>query len=171
MRLAIFIFFALFLLHNQNIDAAPPPTIDEVVLGLTAPKGWECIRDPEQLPQKVLCIYVGKGKTQFTPSINVSSEKTNLSLMQYTQFAKQHHEKEGGAKCQLLGKFRTKSGEAELLQIDRVTQWGEVRFIQAFLIHEEEAYVITATCLQDEFNLLSVQFFKAIQSFSLGSKT
>jgi hypothetical protein len=63
--------------------------------------------------------------------------------------------------------MQTHAGMVHMLQIDRPSQWGEVRFIQAMLVVDTDAYVITATCLKNDFSSLSSQIFKAIQSFSI----
>lgn len=134
---------------------------------MTAPKGWECIDDKKQLPAKVELVFIGTGKGQFTPSINLATENTEMTMQEYVKLAKQYHESQGETKCRSLGALDTKEGPAELLQIDRQTQWGPVRFIQASLIKQGTAYVITATCLQEDFNEFSSSFFKAIQTFTI----
>jgi hypothetical protein len=136
------------------------------------PKGWECITDPAQLPKKIKEIYVGKANhdSRFTPSINVSHEETLLPPDQYFLVAKSYHEGEAGTRCTVLGNLMTTAGQAKLLQIDRASQWGPVRFVQAILLQDGEAYVITATCLKKDYSALSAQVFKAIQSFSLPVK-
>ncbi|MFZ0566050.1 MAG: hypothetical protein WAM28_07690, partial [Chlamydiales bacterium] len=73
---------------------------------------------------------------------------------------------EGDTRCTLLGTMQTKAGVAHMLQVDRSTQWGNVRFIQAVLLKESTAYLITATCVQEEFASLSSQLFKSIKSFT-----
>jgi hypothetical protein len=137
------------------------------------PKGWECINDPSQLPQKIKAIYIAKGKANqpFTPSLNVACEETSLSLNSYVQLAKSYHEGESQTRCTLLGKIATEAGRAELLQIDRPSKWGAIRFIQAMLIQDGEAYVVTATCLKEDFSALSSQIFKAMQSLTVPKKT
>ncbi|MCH9627059.1 MAG: hypothetical protein S4CHLAM2_06930 [Chlamydiales bacterium] len=136
-------------------------------LEITAPKGWECINDPDQLPQKVCRLYVGTGKSQFSPSINIACEETTMLSDEYLALAKSYHEGEGDTRCRPLGKVKTQAGQADLLQIDRSTQWGNVRFLQAVVVRDHTAYVITATCLQQEFASLSPQLLKSIQSFEL----
>ncbi len=133
------------------------------------PKGWECINDPQQLPQKVKIIFVGSGQgnNPFTPSINLATEATTLSLNEYIAQAKAYHEGRAGTRCNLIGPIQTNVGPAQLLQIERASQWGDIRFLQAVYIQDSEAYVITATCLKSDFPTLSSQIFKAIQSFSL----
>ena len=138
-------------------------------LTIVPPKGWDCISDTEQLPQKVRMIYVGTGKGQFSPSINLACEETTMLPDEYMALAKSYHEGQSDTRCKSLGTIETRAGVANLLQIDRPTQWGNVRFIQAVVIREENAYVITATCLQEEFAALSSQLFKSIQSFIIAS--
>jgi hypothetical protein len=159
-----FIFFSFFSLasfslqmHGENSFFHQPP------------KGWECIQDSSQLPLKIKVIYIGKGTAgkSFTPSINVANEITSLPIGEYVNMAKTYHEKEGGSRCLHLGKVKTLAGEAEMFQIDRPSQWGAIRFLQAILIVHEQAYVVTATCLKEDFSSLSAIFFKAIQSFQL----
>lgn len=133
------------------------------------PHGWEKIHEIEQLPKKVLMIYVGSSSVNnhFTPTINIAQEKTTLPIKEYIIQAKQYHEGLGNTRCQLLGQLKTPSGPVEILQIDRPTQWGDMRFIQAMLIEGSDAYVVTATCLKEEFGALSSQIFKSIQSLSI----
>lgn len=133
------------------------------------PKGWECIDDPAQLPQKVKVIFVGAGhgNNAFTPSVNLACESTSLSQSDYIAQAKAYHEGRAGTRCNIIGSIQTASGPAQMLQIDRPSQWGDIRFMQAMLVINGEAYVMTATCLKSEFSTLSSQIFKAIQSFTL----
>jgi hypothetical protein len=162
------IIFPLFFLYSAFI-----PAYGEEKYIANPPKGWECIHDASQLPQKIKVIYVGKGTANnpFAPSINVACETTSMLIGEYVSLAKAYHEGERGTRCTALGKMNTESGAAELLQIDRPSQWGPVRFVQAMLIREGEAYVVTATCLKEDFSALSSQVFKAIQSLTLPEKT
>lgn len=135
-------------------------------ISMTPPQGWECIQDTEQLPKKVILVYIGSGNGALAPSLNVACEETTMTIKEYVTLAKAYHESEGDTRCSLLGTLETKAGTAHMLQVDRSTQWGNVRFIQAVLLRESMAYLITATCIQEEFSSLSSQFFKAIQSFT-----
>lgn len=135
---------------------------------LTAPKGWQCVADKSQLPAKVELIYIGTGKGQFNPSLNIAKETTTMDLKDYVAFARKYHEKEGSTTSH-LGSIDTPEGKAMLVQIDRNTQWGNVRFLQASLIKDETAYVITATCLQNEFGNFYAPFLQAIQSFTINN--
>lgn len=137
------------------------------------PKGWECIEDPSQLPQKVKVIFIGSamGKSQFSPSINVACEETTMFLDEYVTLAKAYHQGQSNTKCTQIGTLDTASGPVQLLQIDRPSQWGDVRFIQAVLVHEAHAYVVTATCLKEDFGKLSKPIFAAIRSLTIPNQT
>jgi len=140
---------------------------DTLPFFLTAPKKWQCIAEKEALPTKVMAIYIGSGKKGFTPSINVATEETEVALGDYINLAKRHHESQIDTTCYNLGSLETTSGNVELLQIDKKTQWGEVRFLQATLIKEKTAYVLTATCLEEEYAEYYPQFLQAFQSFNI----
>ena len=134
---------------------------------LALPEGWDCVTDASQLPKKVKLIAISPTKTKFTPSINLASEETNQTVEEYIDTAKLYHESEGNTQVTKLGQIPTKSGAAQLLQIDRKTDFGPVRFIQATLIEDKTAYVLTATCLRDDFASYCGSFFDSIKSFEL----
>lgn len=143
----------------------PKLSIPNAPFAFDAPKGWQCIEDRSQLPAKVALVYLGRSKGPFTPSINLATEPTTLPLSDYLKMAKTYHESQGSTTCHSLGTVQTQAGPAELLQIDRATQWGQIRFLQAALIKDGTAYVITATCLKDEFTQLYSQFLHAMETF------
>jgi hypothetical protein len=133
---------------------------------LTAPTGWECIQDETQLPKKVKLLFIGKGQGTFAPSINLAMEETTLGLEEYVKLAKKYHESQSETICRPLGDIETKMGKASVLQIQRLTEWGDIRFLQASWVKEGMAYVITATAAHDEFANLYPDFYQAFFSFS-----
>lgn len=134
---------------------------------LIGPKGWHLIDDPSQLPIRVKVVYIGKGKGAFTPSLNLAIEETDLDVENYYTLAKNYHNSQADTRCSYLGRMQTKGGEAEFLQIDRKTSFGDVRFLQAILVKNRSAYVITATALLEEYGTFYSSFFNTIQSFAL----
>ncbi len=136
-------------------------------LRLAVPDGWECVTDQSQLPKKVQLIAISPTKTKFTPSINIASEETDQSLADYVDTAKLYHESDGETHVTKLGQIPTQAGQALLLQIDRKTDFGMVRFLQASVILNHVAYVVTATCLRDEFANYCSPFFDSIKSFEV----
>lgn len=165
MRSIWFFFLTPFILMSALYAEKSKQDLPNVLI--TPPKGWECIQEASQLPQKVKFIYIGTGKKSFSPSINLACEETTLQLDGYVETAKAYHESQSETRCAILGNLETKAGVAKVMQIERPTQWGMVRFLQAIVIRGSDAYVITATCLKEEFPSLSPQFFKAIQSFTI----
>jgi hypothetical protein len=150
-----------------KIIESPEKTVSQKAFSFAAPKGWQCIDDKTQLPAKVEIVYIGTGKGGFTPSLNLATETTTLSIDEYVNLAKNYHESNGQTKCHNLGSLETKAGGAHLLQIDRTTQWGPVRFLQASLINKGVAYVLTATCLEKEFATHYPHFLNAIQTLEI----
>jgi len=138
---------------------------------LKNPKGWDCITDTEQLPTKIKMICIAAGKWDFTPSINLASEESDLVLDKYVKRAKEYHELTADTHCCYLGSIKTAAGEAKLLQIDRATAWGQMRFIQAAILIDGVAYVMTATCLQKDFAVFFREFFQSMKTFTkVGNK-
>ena len=134
---------------------------------LDPPKGWDCVSDTSQLPKKVHCIYIGSAKSALRPTLNVAIEPTHETLSNYYAAAKTYHISEPDTTCQDMGVIKTKCGEAKILQIDRTSNWGNVRFIQASIIIDQVAYVITGTCLREDFSTCCTTFFDTIQSFNV----
>lgn len=134
---------------------------------LALPDGWGCVTDEAQLPKKIRLIAIGESKGKFTPSINLATEETEQSIAEYIESAKHYHESEPNTQVTKLGFIPTKAGKAQLLQIDRKSDFGVIRFLQAALIDESIAYVITATCLKDEFPSFCKRFFDSIKSFEI----
>lgn len=134
---------------------------------LDAPKGWDCVSDTAQLPKKVQCIYIGTAQSALRPTLNVAVEPTNETLNNYYAAAKSYHISEPDTHCNDLGVIITKCGQAKMMQIDRVSTWGNVRFIQASIIIDQVAYVITGTCLREDFSACCATFFDTIQSFNV----
>ena len=123
--------------------------------------------DQSQLPKKVQMIAISPTKTKFTPSINIASEETEQSLQDYIDTAKLYHENEPDTHVTKMGQIPTKVGQAQLLQIDRQSDFGPVRFLQAAVIVDQTAYVVTATCLRDDFASYCSTFFDSIKSFDI----
>lgn len=153
--------------EGQTRNEGQEQKIGTGLYSLNAPKGWQCISDKKQLPAKVEVVFIGIAKGQFTPSFNIATEDTDMTVENYVDTAKRYHESQGETICRSLGTIETHEGQAQLLQIDRKTQWGPIRFIQATLIKEKKAFVLTATCLQSDFNENFPYFIKMIQSFAI----
>lgn len=133
------------------------------------PKKWQCITDKDGLPAKVEAVYMGNGAHGFNPSINIAMEETNLPLADYVKMAQGYHEKQPHTKCLLLGSCNCRAGSMELLQIEQITSWGEVRFLQAAFVKDKMAYVVTATCLEKDYDEYYQKFLQSLQTFNLNT--
>jgi hypothetical protein len=131
------------------------------------PKGWELIEDPAQLPKTVECVLVGPSKNKFIPTVNISSQQTNLSTEEYFSEAKRHHEHLPFTKCHPLGVVETPIGKGLLMQIDQITELGDICSWQLIQTKEGQAIVVTATSLHEEFKAFAPLFSECFKSLSL----
>lgn len=143
----------------------PALLFSDLPFEITFPKNWDRIEDPTQLPKKVNCLVLGPVKQNFTPSINIASEKTPLSAIEYLKEAKKFHESLPLTKCHYIGELKTRSGPAPAMLIDKFTDWGGVRFLQVMIVEDGLAYVLTGTCLENEFPEFEKTFVDTFCSF------
>jgi hypothetical protein len=123
------------------------------------PQGWE-ITDPTTLSPRVKIAFVKPKNQGFFPSMNLSVEKTSVSLSEYLKAVKAIHEQDRNNHWRALGKVHTATGLAQLTEIDTTSEWGPVRMLQLILLKEGHAYVLTAAALKKEFS----KFYKEIQT-------
>jgi len=129
------------------------------------PEGWEYL-DTSPLSPLVKIMVRGKGGQSMPPSLNLAVEETDLTLDDYVKAIKQLHQFDRQSRWSILGKINT-GREVVITQLDTKTKWGEARILQAILVHEGIAYVLTATAHKDEFTKFSGDFLKAIRSFTV----
>lgn len=150
------VFFLLFALALQ----AQP-------CSFTLPKGWECVKEKER-PPGILYLAQGPTKNLFTPSINLASEPTDLTLDEYTtDVEKLYQEPTKTVLC--LGSLQTAAGPMKVLQIDEKFPWEEIRILQGIVIKDHTAYVVTATMNESQFPTLITALLESMKSFSLTS--
>lgn len=142
---------------------------DQVFVTFTPPSGWQ-MADSEKLLPSVKMMVVGKGLHEFPPSINLSVETFPGTLSQYLKRVKEINQSVG-AEWKDLGKILTKAGEASYSQVDRKTQWGEVRMMHVILNKDGMIYVMTAAALKDEFSRYYKAFFDSMSSLNLVNET
>lgn len=132
------------------------------------PKGWEMV-DPKVLLPEVKVMVKGKAlkANHLPPSINLALEETSLSLEEYLDAIKVMNTPDRNRKWSRMGSIHTKAGDMALTQLDLTSKWGDVRMIQALMIKNCVAYVITATSQLSEFSQFSKEFFSAIRSFGI----
>lgn len=132
----------------------------------TPPKDWVLI-DPKALPKEVKSMVRGPYKDSLPPSMNLAMESTESSLEDYLNAIKLMHASNHLKKWKITGTISTDAGAMTLTQLDSTTNWGNVRMVQAIMIKDNIAYVITGTALSSEYAKYFPEFYKAIQSFHI----
>lgn len=150
---------SVFVLCTLLVEAAP-------VCVFTPPKGW-MVADPKSLSPRVKISFLTEGKKEYCPSLNLASEKADLSLEDYLKAVKRIHQKDKNHRWRDLGKIDTAAGEARLTEIESKTPFGPARLLQMIHIHDKVAYVLTASALKSEFAAHSKEFQKAFHSFTI----
>jgi len=129
------------------------------------PKNWECI-DPKALSPSVEVGFLGKGKAQYFPTINLASEEVDSTLSQYVKDVKKIHKLDKNTSFRDLGKLKTKAGPAQLLELTTKTKFGVVKMFQAILVKNKKAIVLTAAMQKDEFIDMHKIFIQAFRSLT-----
>ncbi len=132
------------------------------------PEGWR-LADPKALPPNVQFMVVGKGRHEMPPSINLGTEAFNGSIKDYLKIVKSINDAQR-TDWKDLGTIRTEAGEASLSQVDMPSEWGELRLMHVILVHDGQAYIVTAAALKDEFPHFYKDFFKAFRSLRFAPK-
>lgn len=130
------------------------------------PEGWQAAR-PQGLSPFIQVGFVGEGKTAYRPSINLAIEETDASLKEYVKAVKGIQTSQPHTRWLDLGSFQTKAALGRLIEIDAETPLGPSKLLQAIVLAEGHAYVLTAACLQEEFNTFRAQILNALHSLSL----
>ena len=120
------------------------------------------IESKELLPS-VKAMVVGKGAYEFPPSINLGTEPYTGTLKQYLKRIKDINTSQG-AEWKDLGSIRTQAGDASFSQVDRKTEWGDVRMMHVILIKDGTVYIMTAAARKEEFPTFYKTFFTALSS-------
>ncbi len=133
------------------------------------PKDWQTVNKKE-LPDKVITLVKGEGKYELPPSLNLAIEHVGMSLKQYIETVRDVHLSHGNTTWKKLGTLQTNAGPATLTQLERTSGWGKMRMIQAILMRNNTAYILTATALANEFPKFYKEFFQAIQSLTISEE-
>lgn len=131
----------------------------------TPPQGW-FLADPKALPPTVKVMVVGKGSSDYPPSINLSTEKFSGTLKQYLKIVKSLNESRGD-EWKDLGTIRTEAGDASLSQVDTKSKWGTERLMHVILEKNGTVYILTAAALKNEFPKYYKEFFNSMRSLRI----
>ncbi|MFI0434732.1 MAG: hypothetical protein ACH350_03255 [Parachlamydiaceae bacterium] len=138
---------------------------EEGIVNFTPPAGW-MLADQNSLPGRVRTMVVGKGLSNFPPSLNISSEPYKGTLKQYLKTVKNINTAQG-YEWKDLGTIQTQAGLASLSQVDTKTQWGTIRLMHVILVKNDNVYILTGSALKDEFPTFYKDFFNAMKSLKV----
>lgn len=132
------------------------------------PEGWE-IANPTTLSPHVKIAFLKNTGKGFCPSINLSIEKTAVSLSEYLKAIKAIHEQDRNNQWRALGKVNTQAGLAQLTEINSPSEWGPIRILQLIFLKEGRAYILTAAALKNDISNYYKEFQSAFRSLILTS--
>lgn len=150
--LALFCMMTLSLCGEEQITFAPP-------------SGWG-LADQKLLPEKVKVMVIGPTQSHYPPSINLGYEPYLGTMDQYLVTVKKINQTLK-AEYRDLGNLETKAGLGRLCQIDTPSEWGDVRMLHLFLIHDKTMIVLTTAALKSEFALYYQDFFNSLKSLQI----
>ena len=114
------------------------------------PPEWS-LADPTKLSPRVKVAFLGKSSKGLLPSVNLATEKVDVSLKAYIDAVKKIHEADPNTRWRDLGSFKTSLGEGRLTEIETQIAWGIARRMQLIVIKDSTAYIMTVGALKDEF--------------------
>jgi len=130
------------------------------------PAGWEIAQMKNPSPH-VQIGFLGKGSGEFRPSINLAVEEVDVSLKEYVKAVKELQLAEPTVKWRDLGKFQMKSGEGRIAEMTNTSPWGEIKILQAFFVAGDQAYILTAAILKEDFLKFQNQILKSFESLTV----
>ncbi len=132
----------------------------------TPPKGW-LVSDPNLCEREVKIGFIQSKKKIFSPAISLTIEKVgDVSLETYLSAVRKNYARHPKHRYRDIGSLMTKSGAARLLLIDKNSQWGALKIMQAILIYRGYALIQTATALKKDFPLVRSHILASFRSFA-----
>ncbi|OGN56267.1 MAG: hypothetical protein A3D96_02345 [Chlamydiae bacterium RIFCSPHIGHO2_12_FULL_44_59] len=130
------------------------------------PTDWEPAKPKNPSPY-VKIAFLGNGTTEFRPSINLAVEEVDVGLKEYVKTVKGLHVQDPQAKVRDLGKFSMKGGDGQLLEISNVSQFGNIKLLQAILVKNNLAYILTSASLKEEFAKFQSALIQSLASLNI----
>lgn len=164
--------YSLLLLFGTSLfseEADPPQLLEESKESFCyfhPPKGWEIAQSTSP---HVKMAFVKKDKKEgFCPSINLAIEEVGTgSLSDYLNAVKAIYEQNRNNRWRKLGKVHTGAGDAQLTEIDTISQLGSVRMLQLIFLKDGRAHILTAAALKNDFCAYYRDFQEAFRSFTI----
>lgn len=130
------------------------------------PSGWE-IAQLKTPSAHVKIGFIGKGSTEFRPSINLAFEEVDIPLKEYIKAVKELQLSDPTNTWRDLGKLPTKAGVGRLIEMSNTSAWGEIKIYQAIVVKQQMAYILTAAVLKEDFPKFQAEIMKSFNSLSV----
>ena len=127
------------------------------------PEGWECVQSRD-FPKTIQVGFLKKSSTAFKPSLNLATERVSVSFKEYLAAARRVHEQELHVEWRDLGDFLCRAGKGRLIEIRSASPCGEVKMLQAILVQDGFAYVLTGAARKEDFPLERKEILRSLRS-------
>ncbi|HEY4255385.1 MAG TPA: hypothetical protein VGM34_03455 [Chlamydiales bacterium] len=132
------------------------------------PKNWQAAK-PKNLSEYVQIGFVGQGSDSFSPSISLATEAVDCSLRDYVQAVKEIQLCEPNTHWRDLGALEMNGGKGRLIQITSPSSWGDLTVLQAMLVKENVAYILTASMLKKDLPSLQKEVLASLRSMEFAT--
>lgn len=160
----------LSILSIFSLSADAPVNENSIMtesIQFTPPSGWRNA-DQAALPNQVQLMIIGKGASEFPPSISLATETYSGTVKQYLKIIKDLNASKGH-EWKDLGTISTEAGNASLSQTDSKSQWGNIRMMHVIIKKKGTVFIITAAALKEEFPKFYKEIFAALRSLRFAS--
>lgn len=130
------------------------------------PSEWIAVKSGDPSDRGMIA-FIGKAKKDVPPSLSFTTESTELSLREYVKAVKEIHESDLHVAWRDLGEFTFRAGKGRLGEICNPTPHGEMKILQAILVQNGCAYILTGAALKDEFSEHRAALVAAIRSLAV----
>jgi len=154
-KLSILLFFVVLLTCGWSAQLVFYP-----------PTHWLPV-DPNKLEKEVLVQYVSHGSNKIVPSINLAKENIPNSAEEYLQAVCAMYDKDAHITYHSLGTIKTRSGKAHLLELNLQANKKELTLLQAILIKDKTAYVLTGAAAVQDFTRYRPLYITSIRSMQI----
>lgn len=139
---------------------------------LQIPNNWQGIDDKTQLPEKLDVVFIGPGTGSLTPTINIAQEITSKTQPEYIEeILAYHRSDEKTLTSSVFTQIAATNGSFTIIKTEKSSSWGKVFCLQAVIILNHCAYILTSTTTLDDYPTVSLIFLKTVSSFQLSDKT
>lgn len=171
-----FVLVVLLLIHTSLFSSESSISLkcNKEYAYFSPPLHWDLI-DPKFLSKSVKIGFTGKRNKDFAPSINLATEKVQLSLEDYVKAVKKLHSSKSNFvlnqsnTCRDLGELNCNTGTGRLLEIESFSPAGPVRLFQFIIVKDSTAYILTACHLKSEIQKDYKAIMECFKSFSTSS--